>query len=412
MPLVGHHAERRAVRTAEGHGEGGTVEFDPLEDLAPLGQPGRAALGVGLLALLAMMAEGAILDWSAVFIASEIGAATAIAAMGYAAFSVAMTFGRLTGDRVVRKLGPGRTLALSAALAAAAILLALTDGTAVALLGFGLAGLGLANAVPVLFSAAEYPQLGARVEARVRAGELSLALGEPDRAALEFLEAIEDENRSAWLPRALHGMARERLAWPALSHLLVTHFHTDHVGDLAAILWALRHGVRPERVEQPLVLLGPRGLRAHLDALATAHGGHVHDPGFPVEVRELAGGDVYDDPHGRFTIRTHGTGLHEITDEVAAWLRRTGIGAGLVTLFCRHTSAGLLITENASPAVQRDLLRWLAAMAPEEILSRGDGELVNWIIAAGVIGDDIKATVVEYVRLWHIGLGYAYWEPR
>ena len=54
----------------------------------------------------------------------------------------------------------------------------------------------------------------------------------------------------------------------------------------------------------------------------------------------------------------------------------------------------------------------LAAMSPEEILSRGDGELVNWIIAAGVIGDDIKATVVEYVRLWHIGLGYAYWEPR
>jgi hypothetical protein len=51
-------------------------------------------------------------------------------------------------------------------------------------------------------------------------------------------------------------------------------------------------------------------------------------------------------------------------------------------------------------------------MSPEELLTRGDGELVNWIIAAGVIGDDVKATVVEYVRLWHIGLGYAYWEPR
>ena len=65
--------------------------------------------------------------------------------------------------------------------------------------------------VPVLFSSAEYPQLGARVEARVRAGELSLELGEPDRAALEFLEAIEDENRSPWLPRALYGMARSQL---------------------------------------------------------------------------------------------------------------------------------------------------------------------------------------------------------
>jgi secondary thiamine-phosphate synthase enzyme len=74
------------------------------------------------------------------------------------------------------------------------------------------------------------------------------------------------------------------------------------------------------------------------------------------------------------TIRTRGTGLHEITDEVAAWLRRTGIGAGLVTLFCRHTSAGLLITENASPAVQRDLLRWLAASAPEAASYEHDTE--------------------------------------
>lgn len=115
--------------------------------------PGRAALAVGLLALLAMMAEGAVLDWSAVYIASDIGATAAVAAIGYAAFSAAMTLGRLTGDRVVRRLGPGRTLALSASLAALAIMLALSGGVFVAILGFGIAGLGLANAVPVLFSA-------------------------------------------------------------------------------------------------------------------------------------------------------------------------------------------------------------------------------------------------------------------
>ena len=69
--------------------------------------------------------------------------------------------------------------------------------------------------------------------------------------------------------------------------------------------------------------------------------------------------------HETLTVRTGGTGLYEITDEVARWLRGTGIATGLLTLFCRHTSAGLLITENASPAVQRDLLRWLAATAPE-----------------------------------------------
>jgi TolA-binding protein len=65
--------------------------------------------------------------------------------------------------------------------------------------------------VPVLFGAGEYPQLDARVEARVRSAEVSLALGEPEQAALGFLEAIEDEYRSPWLPRALYGLARSLL---------------------------------------------------------------------------------------------------------------------------------------------------------------------------------------------------------
>ena len=66
-----------------------------------------------------------------------------------------------------------------------------------------------------------------------------------------------------------------------------------------------------------------------------------------------------------FTIATDGIGFTGITDEVARWLAGTGIGTGLVTLLCRHTSAGLLINENAAPAVRRDLARWLARMAPE-----------------------------------------------
>jgi len=106
---------------------------------------------------------------------------------------------------------------------------------------------------------------------------------------------------------ALHGMGRERLGWRSLSHLVLTHFHTDHVGDLAALFWALRHGVRPERTEEPLVLLGPRGLRAHLDALAGAHGRHMVDPGFPLEVAELRDGDLYADAADRFTLRVRRT---------------------------------------------------------------------------------------------------------
>ncbi|MGB3166282.1 MAG: secondary thiamine-phosphate synthase enzyme YjbQ [Alteraurantiacibacter sp.] len=67
----------------------------------------------------------------------------------------------------------------------------------------------------------------------------------------------------------------------------------------------------------------------------------------------------------RFTIPTDGQALYELTEPVAEWLGATGIASGLITLFCRHTSASLLITENASAAVQRDLLRWLERTVPE-----------------------------------------------
>lgn len=66
-----------------------------------------------------------------------------------------------------------------------------------------------------------------------------------------------------------------------------------------------------------------------------------------------------------FTISTHGKSLVEFTEEVARWLAGTGIETGLVTLFCRHTSASLLINENAAPAVRRDILRWFEMVAPE-----------------------------------------------
>jgi ribonuclease BN (tRNA processing enzyme) len=105
---------------------------------------------------------------------------------------------------------------------------------------------------------------------------------------------------------ALHGLARERLWWKGVSHVALTHFHTDHVGDLAPLLFALEHGVRPPRAER-LVLLGPAGLEAHLDALAAAHGAYVREPGFPVEVVELASGERWADPGGRFTLLAHAT---------------------------------------------------------------------------------------------------------
>ena len=65
-------------------------------------------------------------------------------------------------------------------------------------------------------------------------------------------------------------------------------------------------------------------------------------------------------------IRAPAPGLHEITDEVCAWVMETGVSDGLLTLFCRHTSASLLIQENAAPAVALDLQAYFARIAPED----------------------------------------------
>jgi secondary thiamine-phosphate synthase enzyme len=64
-------------------------------------------------------------------------------------------------------------------------------------------------------------------------------------------------------------------------------------------------------------------------------------------------------------IRTRGRGLLEITDEVEAILRNSGVRLGLCTVFCRHTSASLFIQENADPTVQTDILNWLERVAPD-----------------------------------------------
>ena len=64
----------------------------------------------------------------------------------------------------------------------------------------------------------------------------------------------------------------------------------------------------------------------------------------------------------RFSISTHGQGLYEFTPQVASWLK--GQGDGLLTLFVQHTSASLLIQENADPDVQRDLLAYFARLVP------------------------------------------------
>lgn len=65
-------------------------------------------------------------------------------------------------------------------------------------------------------------------------------------------------------------------------------------------------------------------------------------------------------------MRTPGRGLLEITDQVAGWLRRHSLQSGLLTVFCRHTSASLLIQENAAREVRSDLEAFFESLAPED----------------------------------------------
>lgn len=88
-------------------------------------------------------------------------------------------------------------------------------------------------------------------------------------------------------PGAVQGLARRRLPWFALTDLVLTHFHADHVGALPGLFFAFKHGL-PDRRAEPLVVWGPAGTRDLFEGLAAVLGDYLLDPGFPVAIRELA----------------------------------------------------------------------------------------------------------------------------
>ncbi|MCK2054687.1 MFS transporter [Methylobacterium sp. 37f] len=117
--------------------------------------PRGPVLVIGLLCFVVFLTEGSALDWSGIFLIQERGLAPAQAGLGYAAFSLTMTLGRLTGDGLVHRLGRRRIVVLGALLAAAGLVLVTTVPLwPVTLLGYALVGAGCANIVPVLFTAA------------------------------------------------------------------------------------------------------------------------------------------------------------------------------------------------------------------------------------------------------------------
>jgi secondary thiamine-phosphate synthase enzyme len=85
-----------------------------------------------------------------------------------------------------------------------------------------------------------------------------------------------------------------------------------------------------------------------------------------LNVETLSEASVTQQVNGRLVVETQGQGFTEITDPLARWVFGTGVLNGLLTVFCRHTSASLLIQENADPDVRRDLLTALDRLAPRE----------------------------------------------
>ncbi|SFM84171.1 MFS transporter [Rugamonas rubra] len=113
-----------------------------------------AVAGLAAIALLCFLVEGAMVDWSGLYLTST-GATAAAAAAGFAAFSCTMVLGRLLGDRVVRHCGSRQVIVGGAALAALGLGLAgALPATGTILAGYAMAGLGLSNVVPAIFSAA------------------------------------------------------------------------------------------------------------------------------------------------------------------------------------------------------------------------------------------------------------------
>src|SRR5687767_493278 len=90
-------------------------------------------------------------------------------------------------------------------------------------------------------------------------------------------------------PGVVRNLARFELPWQDITHLCISHFHTDHIGDIAALIFGLKYGQLEPRT-QPLTVFGPVGTRKLFRKLAAAFGDYVKEPGFLIAIEELKPG--------------------------------------------------------------------------------------------------------------------------
>ncbi|MER7727009.1 MFS transporter [Streptomyces sp. NPDC096323] len=198
--LLRHPSQKPAPTEADGEEAGHR----------PTGRTRRVVLLFGVIALCTAYGEGALADWGALHLEQDLHAHPGVAAAGYSLFALAMTAGRLTGTALLERLGQTRTLVAGGGTAAAGMLLgSLAPTTWLALLGFAVTGLGLANIFPVAVGRAGELAGPGGVAAASTLGYGGMLLGPP---AIGFL--------ADWfsLPVALTTVALLALAAAALGY--------------------------------------------------------------------------------------------------------------------------------------------------------------------------------------------------
>ncbi len=155
----------------------------PADDRGTRLRASPALVGLSVLAACFFISEGAMADWTPVYLSSVLGSGPGVAAAGYAVFSAAMTIGRLSGDWLTVRIGRTRIVRIGALLAAAGLSAALLIGTVpAALVGFVCVGAGFSVAVPLVFSAAgrlDSRSAGPGLAAVTTAGYLGFLAGPP-----------------------------------------------------------------------------------------------------------------------------------------------------------------------------------------------------------------------------------------
>jgi predicted MFS family arabinose efflux permease len=209
----------RRLGAASAHSSGG----------GGLALPARPVLLIGGLCFLVMLAEGAIGDWSGIYLRHNTGASPGTAALAFTGFSLGMAGARLGGDVVNQRIGAGMLLRAGTALVAVALGGVLLIGeTAPAVLGFAVCGFGIANAVPLLFTAAgRIDPRGPSLAAAFTLGYTGFIVGPP------VIGFVSDQ---AGLPQTLALLTVALVAVTVLGGTAIDRTHrradADRIGDI------------------------------------------------------------------------------------------------------------------------------------------------------------------------------------